>query len=231
MWRFVKGIEPPKKKCKTDEEKRSSGKEYDQNIRKRSFQKSWLDHQDFESWLRYDDGTKLMFCKTCEGRVAGLTEDCAKSISRKTEFIKGCASLRIESLRIHAKSEFNIKSVAIQKAREAAPGTSEADRCLRQLNAAAFKRLEILFRTCHALAKHGRPFSDFKWMCELDGKKGLEIGQTYINDKKCREFTDVIAEIERQKLEKEISESKFLSIMCDEATDAAVVEQLILFVR
>lgn len=225
MWRYCKNIEPPAKKSKTTEEKRVLAKEYDQTKRQRSFQRSWLEHRDFKEWLRYDEELKLMFCTACESR-AQKTEGLGR-----TEFINGCASLRIESLHKHVKSDFHTRSIAIKKADAALPGTSEAEKCLKKLNQVAYKRLEIHFRTCHSLAKHGRPFSDFVWMTTLDKLKGLDVGDTYKNRKKCREFTDAIAEIERQKLQKDVEECNFFSVVCDEATDAAVVEQLILFVR
>ena len=69
-------------------------------------------------------------------------------------------------------------------------------------------------------------FADYVWLCELDEKKGLNIGQTYRTAIKCREFTDAISEVERRNLEKSVGELNFVSIMCDEATDSAVMEQL-----
>ena len=40
-----------------------------------------------------------------------------------------------------------------------------------------------LFRNVHALIKKRRPFTDFIWMCELDEIKGVDIGETYRNEK------------------------------------------------
>ena len=40
-----------------------------------------------------------------------------------------------------------------------------------------------LFRNVHALIKKRRPFTDFIWMCELDEIKGVDIGDTYRNEK------------------------------------------------
>ena len=40
-----------------------------------------------------------------------------------------------------------------------------------------------LFRNGHALIKKRRPFTDFIWMCELDEIKGVDIGETYRNEK------------------------------------------------
>ena len=35
--------------------------------------------------------------------------------------------------------------------------------------------LKHIFRTCHALAKTSRPFTDYMWLCELDAQKGVDI--------------------------------------------------------
>ena len=40
-----------------------------------------------------------------------------------------------------------------------------------------------LFRNFHALITKRRPFTDFIWMCELDEIKGVDIGETYRNEK------------------------------------------------
>jgi hypothetical protein len=40
-----------------------------------------------------------------------------------------------------------------------------------------------LFRNVHALIKKRQPFTDFIWMCEPDEIKGVDIGETYRNEK------------------------------------------------
>ena len=77
----------------------------------------------------------------------------------------------------------------------------------------------------------GRPYTDFTWMAALDEKKGLDVGQTYRSDKCCREFIDIIAEVERDKLEEEVRREKFIAIMCDGSTDSAVIEEEMVFIR
>ena len=57
----------------------------------------------------------------------------------------------------------------------------------------------VLFRTAHAIAKHGRPFTDFSWMCQLD-EKSVTIGSAYRSDKQAHTFCHYIAEVARQKL-------------------------------
>ena len=63
------------------------------------------------------------------------------------------------------------------------------------MNDEVFAKLEKMFRTCHAIAKHNRPFKDFVWQCKLDKGKGLKIGTTYNNDKSARMFAQEMADI------------------------------------
>ncbi len=88
-----------------------------------------------------------------------------------------------------------------------------------------------LFRTTHALAKKGRPFSDFVWQVELDEKKGTKVGTQYRTDKKCSEFASSIAAVEKKKLHARLEQAKFLSFMMDGATDVSTSEQELLFAR
>jgi len=37
----------------------------------------------------------------------------------------------------------------------------------------------ILFNTTHALAIKNRPFTDFKWLCNLQTKNDIQLGETY----------------------------------------------------
>ena len=64
---------------------------------------------------------------------------------------------------------------------------------LTTLNSQTFNRLCRMFRTCHALGKHARPYTDFVWACDVDKRKGLDVGTSYRNDKQARIFTHHIA--------------------------------------
>jgi hypothetical protein len=60
---------------------------------------------------------------------------------------------------------------------------SAAAKIVQSLNKNVFNRMTNLFRNVHALIKKRRPFTDFIWMCELDEIKGVDIGETYRNEK------------------------------------------------
>lgn len=216
MWRYCSSVKPPEQKKRKIQESQAAYEEK----RQRKFQQAWLLNPEFKSWLRYDEASDLMFCKCCE-----------KHGQKDQTFVKGCGSHRVDNLQKHAASRLHVKVMEIEAARCAAPGTSPAERMLGKINAIAMERYNLLFRNAHVLTKRNRPFTDFEWMCELDEIKGLNIGPNYRSDKKCREFTDAIGEVERQLLEDRLKSAKFLSVICDEATDSAVMEQLIIYVR
>lgn len=88
-----------------------------------------------------------------------------------------------------------------------------------------------MFRTAHAIALSNKPYSDFKWMCQLDQIKGLDLGSTYHNDKSCRVFIKAIAMTEREKIKTEVQSSDFVSILCDGSTDAAIIDNEIVYIR
>ena len=81
-----------------------------------------------------------------------------------------------------------------------------------------------LFRNVHALIKKRRPFTDFICMYELDEIKGVDIGETYRNEKQVVNFAHYIAKTEKQKLVDQINESKYISVICDGCTDTAAIE-------
>ena len=94
-----------------------------------------------------------------------------------------------------------------------------------------YPKLNIMYRTSHALAKHSRPFSDYKWMCELDEAKGLHLGTLYNNVTACRTFTNYISEVATQKLSEKVVHVPFFSITSDGAMDSSVKEQEVVFIR
>ena len=110
-------------------------------------------------------------------------------------------------------SNGHTKNTLNYEATQCKPGESRAEKALFSMNKAAVSQLGTLFRNAHALAKTGRPFTDFKWLCDLDEAKGLNIiGNTNRNDKRAREFVAAIATNVRSKVSSTLRESKFASL-------------------
>ena len=119
----------------------------------------------------------------------------------------------------------------MQAAQASEIGTTPAEKILTTLTTPTFDRLCRLFRSCHALAKHARPYTDYFWMCDLDEKKGLDVGTSYRNDKQANEFTHHIAEVAREKIRDAAQTAKFLAVISDGTTDSAALEAEMVYLR
>jgi hypothetical protein len=231
MWRFL-NTAPPAKKAKTSEEKILTLREYEKKRKPRSFQPKW--QQEFKDWLLYN-GTK-MFCKLCRSSygqlaVKRLADKGGFKNYSKGPFVVGCDNYKHSTLIAHEKSEGHILAVQHSESMKAPSGTTPAEKSLQQLNSAVFKKLNILFRNAHAIAKNSRPLRDFNWMATLDEKKGIQVGETYRNDKSCKSFITAISSIEQENIRKELDKHKFLTIISDGSTDVSVVENEIIYCR
>ena len=85
--------------------------------------------------------------------------------------------------------------------------------------------------THFAIAKHSRPCTDFVWMCTLDDMKGVQIGNTYRNNKQCATFIHHIAQAQRDEIKEMVTEAKFVSLICDGSTDNSHTEAELAYVR
>ena len=76
---------------------------------------------------------------------------------------------------------------------------SGAERSLHQLtkSVVGLYKLGLMFRFCHSLALHAKPFTDFVQMCDFDEAKGMQLGRTYRNDKAGKTFMHYIAKVEK----------------------------------
>ena len=110
-------------------------------------------------------------------------------------------------------------------------GSTPAARMLTTLNSQTFDRLCRMFRTCHALAKHARLYTDFVWACDVDEKMGLDVGLAYRNDKQARVFTHHIAEVARSGIRDGVQAAPFLALISDGSTDSAAIEAEMVYVR
>ena len=220
MWNFIDGVKNPAKKRKLDEVvKRERDQKNDNESLKRGFHEPWKVNRD---WLVYDVDKVAMFCTICS-MYAKTKND------RLCSFIGGCKNFRLEAVMAHQKSELHRRCTATDDAKKAKVGTTVAKKLVETLNKQVFNRLTMLFRNAHALAKTRRPFTDFTWLCDLDEKKGLDIGATYRNDKQAQSFAHFIAQQSRDEMSERLRSTPFLSLISDGTQDHAFMEQEIVF--
>ena len=83
----------------------------------------------------------------------------------------------------------------------------------------------------HFVAKHNRPLTDYNLLAKLDKAKGMDIGSTYLNDKACASFVNIIGEDTRSDMLNDLSDASFYGLTMHGTTDVATIEQESLFVR
>ena len=122
----------------------------------------------------------------------------------------------------HEKSRFHQNAVEVKQTKELPLGETPAEKAITTLHAKDEEKLRNLFVNCHGLAYQGRPYSDFLWLLRMDKMKKVNVGDTCENDKKAREFTKAIAQIE--KVIDRIASTKFTAVLVDGYSDVTVIE-------
>lgn len=108
-------------------------------------------------WLVFDESSKTMFCSHYwQHTPAG---------SKVNSFIVGTKNLKLEAIKDHEASKCH-KEVICMIQGKSAPEKTAAVRALSSLKTAQREKLNILFRTAHAIGKKGRPFCDYEWLCK-----------------------------------------------------------------
>lgn len=215
MHRFlINYVPPPPKKRKTEEEKLQQQRQYEQASRVRGYLPKW--GNEF-SWLKHDPKVG-MTCGTCV------------NFEKHGTFITGCMNYKKDAILSHEKSEGHRNNVLKWNA-TINPSTTAAAKSIRALNKLTIARLVLKFINAHALCKKGRPYTDYIMQCDLDEAKGLDVGSQYRSDKSAAEFSSSIAEAERVRIRKYLSNAKFMAAISDGSTDSSYQEAEIVYVR
>ena len=105
----------------------------------------------------------------------------------KGPFVIGGTNMKRTTLTAHEASDGHNVAVEHEK-----PNSAPCNFYRRTVDSddesAVFDKLDKLFRNAHAIATNNRPFSDYVWMATLDERKWLFLGETYRNEKACKEF-------------------------------------------
>ena len=155
----------PQKHVKFLEQHKDYLTSYESQKRKRGVLLHWkIDRP----WLRVETNEEqdIMFCDYCIN--AGISSD-------KSMFVKGCSSIRLDSIKYHEGSNQHVLALS-KHINKMKPTDAPAAKAYHSLNKALFLKLQHLFRTVHALNIKARPYQDYAWVNELDERKGIEIG-------------------------------------------------------
>ena len=114
---------------------------------------------------------------------------------------------------------------------EKEPHKTPGRRIVKTMNARQRSELEIKMKNAYGVAKMGRPFTDYNYLCTLDESKGIKPGTVYRNTAACTQFIQCIADSIRNDTQKLISNTKFMSLTMDGSTDVSGEEQESFYIR
>ncbi|KAK2553006.1 Zinc finger protein 862 [Acropora cervicornis] len=108
---------------------------------------------------------------------------------------------------------------------------SPIEKGLQKMDEKTLQNMDKLFQTAFYLAWKERPFTDFPDFLDLQTLNGPGVWGTYYNDKAAKEFITHIAEIYQDNLQKQLHNSDYFSVYCDESTDRSESEKELVMVR
>ena len=114
-------------------------------------------------------------------------------------FISSCSNLRASAVTDHEQSKTHMKAIVALSAKGKSTTekmVSDAGKTLKLLKSSEAHRLAYLFRNAHAIAKQNRPLTDYKWLCQVDKSKWLDISNTYQTEHVAHDFIGCIAKYE-----------------------------------
>ena len=237
--KYVEGAipgKPLKRKStatRTDAEKKAKSKQYEKARPERSFNISWKKER---PWLEFDESKNVMTCSLCVKLASRNPQYMTSNPNPKSSnpFVNGCSNFRTSALNDHEASVCHQRAQQLDKCKTVS-GTqllrTDAGRALYALRQAEWDRLISMFRNAHAVVKNNRPLHDYVWLNKLDAAKGINVGQTYNNEKASLTFTKCIAEAERNEMREYLDSVNFFSIMMDGSTDISGDEQEAIYLR
>ena len=91
-------------------------------------------------------------------------------------------------------------------------------------------RVSKLFDISYMLAKEELPLSKYPALIEVEKRRGVDVGNTYNTEHKCKEFTSLIGETMRSEVLGSLMQAKYISILMDGSTDCSVTEKELIYV-
>jgi hypothetical protein len=100
------------------------------------------------------------------------------------------------------------------------------------MDKARFANMKKLFNTAAYVGKKERPYSDFPDLVKLQERNGNPMGNTYCNDKACKDFIHYIAtDLREKKVKAPLLASPVCSILLDSSADMSNSENASFYVR
>ena len=111
------------------------------------------------------------------------------------------------------------------------PEKAPLPRALAAVSEEVQLKMKKLFEVAYFIAKLELPFTVYESIIPLETKHGVKLGQTYHNDKACKNFITAIVEQFDCDLSRKVTSTRFISVMADGATDIGTREVLDVYVK
>lgn len=155
-----------------------------------------------------------MYCGTCLDSI-----NSAERLANPTSaFVTGTENFRLDSIKSHESSIPHVQATKASVFR-LNPQQAPLPRALGAVSEEVRLKMEKLFDIAYFVAKLELPFTVFESIASLEAKHGVKLGQTYHNDKACKNFIRAIAEQINCDLSQKLTSARFISIMADGVTD------------
>ena len=189
-----------------------------------------------ELWLTYDSEKtgKGNYCSALKCKVCTQFEPMIKNRPKFSRvFIDGSTNFRLTSVIDHAKSDIHKIAFSLynkQKGETSLAAEQNQQKLDFNLNSHQIEDLKKKFDISYFVVKEELPLSKYEKIIALEKRHGVPHGTVYSNRTAATEFISFQANDVLTKLSKDISQSKFYSVLFDSTTDNAVAEQEAVFV-
>jgi hypothetical protein len=92
-------------------------------------------------------------------------------------------------------------------------------------------RYQCLFNTAYAVARKAKPTIDYEYICCIQKKNGLNLGNSLLNDDAAAEMIKFMAEDMRRETRDRVKKAHYMTVLADGSTDEATIEQEVVMVR
>ena len=191
-----------------------------------------------ELWLTYDSEKtgKGNYCSALKCKVCTQFEPMIKNRPKFSRaFINGSTSFRLTNVIDHAKSDIHKIAYFLftnykQKGETSLTAEQNQQKLDFNFNSQQIEDLKKKFDISYFVVKEELPLSKYEKIIALEKRHGVPHGTVYSNQTAATEFISFQANDVLTKLSKDISQSKFYSVLFDSTTDNAVAEQEAVFV-
>ena len=195
-----------------------------------------------DQWLLFrtkNDHVLSMTCKCCTSYIDKINS--CKNF-RAEWASSGCTRLMLDSARNHAESdqhklswELFLKNEGLDlQTRSAISKNVDASQAviiegLQKMSEAERTTLLKKIEIAHFVAYEEMAFTKYKKLVKLEERHGVSLGKSYGGDDACKQFLRGINGAMEDELKMKLDEAKFVGIMADGSTDAAVKDQEAIF--